>query len=180
MPSGSQRSDMARHLWLIGMMGSGKSSIGAPLAERLDMGFVDTDAALEIQTGMAISAIFSEHGEPWFREEESRMLTRLAEGDEPHVVATGGGVVLGAANRAAMRNSGLVIWLFADLATLIGRVGLAEGRPLIGRANPVASMDQLLVERYDMYADAADAQVSTIDREIADVMAEVEQLWQSK
>ena len=171
---------MAQHLWLIGMMGSGKSSVGQPLADRLGMSFVDTDARIEHEIGMTISEIFTEHGEPWFRTEEERVLAAIAAGDQAAVVATGGGVVLSDANRTAMLESGLVVWLYADLATLIGRVGMAEDRPLIGRANPVASMDKLLTDRYDRYAGAANGRVSTIDRVIGDVIDEVEALWQSK
>jgi len=162
------------------MMGSGKSSIGTTLAKRLDLRFADTDALVEQATGMTISAIFDERGEPWFREEEERIVTELATSGDPAVVATGGGVVLSERNRDAMRGSGMVIWLFADLATLIGRVGMAEDRPLIGRANPVASMDHLMVERYDLYSGVAERHVSTIEREIGDVVAEVEELWQSR
>ena len=171
---------MAPHLWLIGMMGSGKSSVGQPLADRLGMVFVDTDARIEDETGMTISGIFAEHGEPWFRREEERVLGAIASGDTASVVATGGGVVLSEANRQAMHDSGTVVWLYADLATLIGRVGMAEDRPLIGRANPVASMEKLMTDRYDLYAGAADGRVSTIDRELDGVIDEVDALWQSR
>lgn len=171
---------MRRHLWLVGMMGSGKSSIGAPLAHRLGMDFVDTDAMIRDRFELTIAEIFEQHGEPWFRLEESRIVAELAGDSGPAVVATGGGVVLDASNREQMSATGLVVWLYADLATLIGRVGMAEDRPLIGRANPVASMDQLLVQRYDVYAEAADARVSTIERPVEEVVDEVEQLWHSR
>ncbi len=168
-----------RHLWLVGMMGSGKSSVGLPLAERLGMKFIDTDAGIERDHTASIADLFATHGEPWFRLEEERAVAAIAADPEPAVVATGGGVVLSEMNREAMKATGVVVWLFADLATVIGRVGMGEDRPLIGRANPVASMDHLMVERHDVYLRAADARVSTIDRDVADVVAEVEALWRS-
>lgn len=162
------------------MMGSGKSSVGAPLADRLGMTYVDTDARIVARHDMTISEIFTREGEPWFRTEEERLIAEVAEDATPAVVATGGGVILSDISRETMHASGLVVWLFADLATIIGRVGMAEDRPLIGRANPVASMDQLMTARYELYSDAADGRVSTIDRDIADVIDEVESLWQSR
>lgn len=167
-----------RHLWLIGMMGSGKSSVGRPLSARLGMRFVDTDAGIERDHAASIAELFATHGEPWFRLEEERAVAALAAEPDPAVVATGGGVVLSSASREVMRATGLVVWLFADLATVIGRVGMGEDRPLIGRANPVASMDHLMVDRYDVYSSVADAQISTIDRDVTDVVDEVEAMWQ--
>lgn len=162
------------------MMGSGKSSVGEALADRLGMAFMDTDARIVAEHDMTISEIFANEGEPWFRDEEERILGDVAADGAPTVVATGGGVVLSESNRDTMADTGMVIWLFADLATIIGRVGMAEDRPLIGRANPVASMDQLLTQRYEIYAAAADGRVSTIDRDIADVIDEVEAMWRSR
>src|SRR6187402_855134 len=98
------------NIFLIGMMGSGKSTVGRALAQRLDRPFVDTDKVLVERTGVPVATIFEIEGEDGFRRRESGVLAELAQGNG-HVVATGGGAVLAAENRDLIRSGGTVVYL---------------------------------------------------------------------
>src|SRR5262247_2211521 len=110
-----------RSVVLVGMMGSGKSSIGRRLATRLGIPFVDADAEIEKAAGMSISDIFATHGEPDFRAGEARVIARLLDGG-PQVLATGGGAFMNLDTRAAIGAKGVSIWLSADFETLMRRI----------------------------------------------------------
>src|ERR1700684_1525952 len=102
-----------RSVVLIGMMGVGKSSIGRRLATRLAIPFVDADTEIEKAAGMSITDIFARHGEADFRSGEARVIARLLEGG-PQVLATGGGAVMNADTREAVKAKGVSIWLTAE------------------------------------------------------------------
>src|SRR5690606_30679459 len=116
-------------LWLIGMMGSGKSTVGTHVAEKLGWDFVDTDLLIASVTESSIPDLWRQRGEGQFRRLESQMIASAAAGD-PVVVATGGGAVLEPDNIAVMRDSGLVIWLAASPRVLAARIGRDSNRPL--------------------------------------------------
>jgi len=156
------------HIWLIGMMGSGKTTVGRILAERLSVPFVDTDDAVVNATGRSIEELFSD-GEDVFRTAERDVITRVA-GCNASVVATGGGAVLDAANVAAMRRSGSTVLLTADPHVLADRITDAAGRPLLAGGGDVLSIAR---ERSDAYADAADVIVDTTMKSIEEVLDEV-------
>ena len=101
-----------RNIFLIGMMGSWKSTIGHPLSQQLGMKFIDMDDEIEERTGKAIPAIFDINGESYFRELETQLLTELAL-ESGKVISTGGGVVISPVNRKIIQSSGLNIFLFA-------------------------------------------------------------------
>ena len=125
------------HLFLVGFMGSGKSTVAALVAARTGRPCVELDAAIEQRAGRSISELFSVDGEERFRElesEELACLDRLA----PSIVATGGGTYLSAANRRRMRRSGVTVWLDVPLEETRRRIGDGEGRPLWRQADPVA------------------------------------------
>ena len=126
-----------RHLVLVGMMGAGKTSVGRRCAARLERAFVDTDDLVESTTGHARSReIFETQGEPAFRDLERVAVADACASPEPLVIACGGGAVLDADNRRALRDAGVVVWLRAAPEVLSGRVGAGAGavRPLLAGA----------------------------------------------
>jgi shikimate kinase len=144
----------ARSVVLVGMMGAGKSSIGRRLAARLGIPFIDADEEIEVaHAGMKIQEIFAEHGEPYFRAGEARVIARLLKGG-PQVLATGGGAFMNSQTRAAIAENGVSIWLKADFDVLMKRIRRRHDRPLLRTEDPGATLRQLMEERYPIYAQA--------------------------
>ena len=144
----------SRSIVLVGMMGVGKSSIGRRLAARLGVPFVDADSEIEKAAGMNIADIFTRHGEADFRSGEARVIARLLDGG-PQVLATGGGAVMNADTRAAIKAKGVSIWLSAELDVLMRRINKRKNeRPLLQTADPAATLRELLVAREPVYAQA--------------------------
>jgi shikimate kinase len=144
----------SRSIVLVGMMGVGKSSIGRRLAARLGVPFVDADTEIEKAAGMSIADIFARHGEADFRSGEARVIARLLDGG-PQVLATGGGAVMNADTRAAIKAKGVSIWLSAELDVLMRRLNKRKNeRPLLQTADPAATLRQLLLAREPFYAQA--------------------------
>ena len=142
-----------RSLYLVGMMGSGKTSTGRPLAERLGYGFVDADAVIEQAAGCSIPEIFDRDGEAGFRSLESQVLSAISQ-RHSLVVATGGGVVTQPENWG-MLHSGIVIWLDVVPDQLMQRLNAdSTVRPLLQAADPEAALNALLNERRPLYAEA--------------------------
>ncbi|HJN34878.1 MAG: shikimate kinase [Prochlorococcus sp.] len=142
-----------RNLHLVGMMGSGKSSTGRPLAKRLGYGFVDADAVIEKLAGRSIPEIFSQDGEDSFRSMESQVLRAIGE-RHSLVVATGGGVVTIAENWGVL-HQGIVIWLNPGRDQLMIRLQADPGdRPLLKTPEPAEALAALLKEREPLYAEA--------------------------
>jgi shikimate kinase len=169
-----------RSVVLVGMMGVGKSSIGRRLGGRLGVPFVDADAEIEKAAGMSIADIFDRHGEAYFRSGEARVIARLLDGG-PQVLATGGGAVMNADTRAAIKAKGVSIWLSAEFDLLMRRINKRKNdRPMLLTADPAATLRQLLVEREPVYAQADitvqsrevphDAIVAEIIRALADFL----------
>jgi shikimate kinase len=138
---------------MVGLMGCGKSAVGRRLAARLGLPFVDADEEIEKAAGQSIDDIFAEHGEPYFREGERKVLARLMRSG-PQVLATGGGAFMNADTRAAIAERGISVWLKADLGLLVRRVGKRNNRPLLKDADPQAVMQKLMDARYPIYAQA--------------------------
>jgi shikimate kinase len=151
-----------RVIALVGMMGSGKTSIGKRLATRLGLPFVDSDGEIETAAGMSITEIFDRHGEPYFRDGERRVIARLL-GEGPCVLATGGGAFMDARTREAIAQAGISVWLRADHATLMQRIARRSNRPLMRTADPAAQIERLLELREPIYA-RADLAVDSNDR----------------
>ena len=140
-------------LVLVGLMGAGKSSVGRRLAARLGLPFVDADQEIEAAAGMTVDDIFSRHGEPAFRDGERRVIARLL--DNPlQVLATGGGAFMDERTRALIRERAISIWLHAELDELVRRVSRRTDRPLLKGRDPRAVLEQLIAERYPIYAQA--------------------------
>ena len=142
-----------RSLYLIGMMGSGKTSTGRPLAERLGYGFVDADAVIEQAAGRSIPEIFERDGEAGFRELETQVMSAICQ-RHSLVVATGGGVVTQRKNWGLL-HSGIVIWLDVMRDQLLARLKAdATERPLLQTPDPEAALDDLLAQRKPLYGEA--------------------------
>jgi shikimate kinase len=160
------------HLVLVGMMGSGKTTIGRRVAARLGRRLRDSDAEVEARTGRTVREIFETDGEAAFREEEARALAEALADPEPAVVAAAGGVVLDAGNRERLQASGTVVWLDARPEFLARRVSSGGHRPLLGE-DPLAALRRLDTERRPLYAEVADAVVPVEGRSVEDVVAGV-------
>ena len=140
-------------LVLIGLMGSGKTTIGRRLAARLDVPFVDADDEVERAAGCSIADMFEVHGEAAFREGEKRVIARLLEG-QPGVMATGGGAFMNEETREKIKESGISIWLRADLDVLVRRCGRRDDRPLLKNGDMRETLESLIDQRYPIYGEA--------------------------
>jgi shikimate kinase len=142
----------SRSIVLTGMMGVGKSSIGRRLAARLNIPFVDADTEIEKAAGMSIPDIFARDGEAYFRSGEARVIARLLDGG-PQVLATGGGAVMNADTRAAIKAKGVSVWLSAEFEVLMRRINKRKNdRPMLQTADPAATLRELLAVREPVYA----------------------------
>lgn len=150
----------ASNIVLVGPMGAGKSVVGALLARRLGLAFVDVDAAVEADAGKRIAELFRDEGEAAFRERESALLDRCLAA-EGQVIATGGGAVLAAASRARLRARGLVAWLQADPALQLQRLEGCRDRPLLEGTDRLARLQALAEARDPLYREIADLVVDT-------------------
>jgi shikimate kinase len=142
-----------RTVVLVGLMGAGKSAIGRRLAHKLHLPFVDADQEIERAAGCTIEEFFARHGEAAFREGERRVMARLL--DQPvHVLATGGGAFIDEQTRAVVRQHGISVWLRAELPLLLDRVQRRANRPLLKQGDPKQVLEQLMLKRYPIYAEA--------------------------
>lgn len=141
-----------RAVVLVGMMGSGKSSVGRRLATRIGLPFVDADTEIETAAGMTITEIFAQRGETEFRNGERRVISRLLTTRAPLVLATGGGAFMNAETRARIADLGISIWLKAEPEVLMRRVRKRSNRPLLQTADPEGTLRAMLAEREPVYA----------------------------
>lgn len=138
---------------LVGMMGSGKTAVGTALAKMLAVPFLDSDSEIEIAADRTIAEIFERDGEPFFRNKETQVISRLL--DEEHgVLSTGGGAYLQEENRANINQKGIAVWLRADLELLWARVRHKNSRPLLRTADPKRTLRELCESREPSYARA--------------------------
>ncbi len=162
-------------LWLIGMMGAGKSTVGKEVSARVGTPFVDTDDLVTKTSGLSIAEFWQRRGEEAFRTAEAQVIERLA--GTRTVVAAGGGAVMRPTNVTNMRQSGLVIWLTASAEVLAGRVGAGEGRPLLAGGEIEETLSALMRVRNHAYESAADQIVETNEMTVGEVAEEVIRLW---
>ena len=154
------------------MMGSGKSTVGHALARRLRRPLLDTDAEIVAAVGMPIAQIFSVHGEAWFRAKESEVFSDCRATQSPAILSLGGGAVLSEHNRLLLRSWSDVVWLRAALDTLVTRVGIGAGRPVLA-GDPEGVLRRLIVERAPLYGDAAGIIVDVDGRPTQVVVAQI-------
>jgi shikimate kinase len=162
-----------RSVVLVGMMGSGKSSIGKRLAAALRLPFRDADTEIETAAGMSIPDIFAKYGEAEFRAGEVRVICRLLEAG-PQVLATGGGAFMNETTRERIAARGISVWLKADADVLMRRVRRRSDRPLLKTADPEATLRGLIDLRYPVYAKA---DLTVMSRDVAHevIVAEIAQ-----
>ena len=141
-------------------MGSGKTTVGHLVAEKLSWPFVDTDALVVEEAGHSIPDIFAMEGEAGFRERETAVIERLA-GQTPKVVATGGGVVTQPRNAPILRSLGFVVWLSATEADIYSRVMRNRNRPLLQTPDPRRTINELLAARRPLYESFAHLTIET-------------------
>jgi shikimate kinase len=147
---------------LVGLMGSGKTSVGKRLAKRLELDFFDSDHEVELAAGCSIRDIFNVYGEETFRKGEYRVINRLLS-QPTHILATGGGSFVYEETREFILQSAISVWLKADLATLVARVSRRTDRPLLEDVeDPTDILKQLIEERYPLYGQA-NVHVDTFD-----------------
>jgi len=160
------------HLILIGLMGSGKSSVGALCARQLKRVFIDTDETIVTNTKTSISELF-DSGEESFRELERDAVAQACATTTPAVIACGGGAVVDPMSRDLIQSSGTVAWLQADPEELERRIGDTTARPLLAGADPKQVLTKLALERDGLYEKAANFKVDTHGltvTEVADVV----------
>ena len=160
-----------RSIALVGMMGSGKTSIGRRLARTLGWPFKDADAAIELAAGTSIANIFAEIGEPAFRVKERQVIARLLQGERA-VLALGGGAFMDPETRALVRETARSVWLRAELDVLVRRTARPGKRPLLATGDPRATLARLLEQRAPVYA-LADVVIDSGKGPISAVVAQV-------
>jgi shikimate kinase len=159
-------------LVLVGMPGSGKSTIGRRLAQRLQRPFVDADTALEERCGVSVATVFDIEGEAGFRQRETRLLADLV-AQPDIVIATGGGVVVTEANRDLLRRDASVIYLQTSLGELWTRLQNDRKRPLLQGENPKQRLADLLAARESLYEAVADVTVRSRRQSAEKMTAEI-------
>jgi shikimate kinase len=162
------------NLFLIGMPGSGKSTLGRLLAKRLDKRFYDADVELEQRLGVSIAVIFELEGEPGFRDREESVVAEYVEHVNA-VLATGGGAVLRAANRERLRQNGTVLYLHATPETLWERTRRGKHRPLLQAADPFLRLQELYAVRDPLYRETADFVIESAQEQVNRLAQRLEQ-----
>ena len=156
-------------IFLIGMMGAGKTSVGRVLAKRLGKVFYDSDHIIEQRTGVKIGLIFEIEGEAGFRHRESVVIEELTKLDDI-VLATGGGAILAAENRVKLRSRGTVVYLRASVKDLLNRTRHDKNRPLLQTADPRARLTELYEVRDPLYREVAHITIDTGSQSLTTLM----------
>ncbi len=150
----------SRNIYLIGPMGSGKTTVGRQIAKYLSVDFYDSDLEIESRTGVDIPMIFEYEGEGGFRKRESAMIAELIR-LSPIVMATGGGSILAKESRQLLSENGFVVYLQCSVNRLLQRTAWDNHRPLLNKGNPRAKIESLMVVRAPLYESCADFIVNT-------------------
>jgi shikimate kinase len=164
-----------KNIILLGLMGSGKTTIGKQISKSLERRFLDTDYAIEEKTGVDISTIFELEGEEGFRSREHNLLKDLKD-SQKLVIATGGGIVLRNENRDLLKKMGCVVYLRANIKDLVTRLKDDKTRPLIQNVNLSQKINYLFKERDPLYIEVADYIIETKNKKINDIKNEILEL----
>lgn len=160
---------MVKAIYLTGFMGAGKTTIGEELAKQLQLPVIDTDQQIEKKLNKSIREIFEQHGEQYFRNQETRILKELPTSDT--IITTGGGIVINSENREWMKKNGQVVLLNADLDTIYERVHKDPNRPIASKKNKAELID-LYQSRVEFYKDCTFI-VETADKNIDEIVNEI-------
>jgi shikimate kinase len=153
--------DKDRNIFIVGMMGAGKSAVGRLLAARLDRVFIDADHEIQARTGVSIATIFEVEGEDGFRKREEQVIDELSQRDGGIVLATGGGAVMSPLTRGRLKQRGFTIYLQAKAHDLWLRTRHDRTRPLLACDDPKQRLEGLLIARDPQYREVADLIVET-------------------
>ncbi len=167
------------NIYLVGMPGAGKTTIGRQLARRLQRTFIDADHEIEARTGVRIPLIFDIEGEQGFRNREAKVIADLA-GDTDLIVATGGGAVLRPENRMALKQSGTVVYLQAAPRLLFERTRLDPNRPLLQVADPMQKIEELFAQRDPLYREVADIVINSLGGSVSHLVKQLERELQKR
>jgi shikimate kinase len=169
-----QGGKLTGNVFLVGLMGAGKTTVGKLLAKHLHKTFLDSDHELEARTGVNIPVIFELEGEEGFRTREANLIRELVQRRDI-VLATGGGAVLRPENRVALSRGGIVVYLNANVEDLWLRTRHDRNRPLLQTADPKARLRELLAQRDPLYREIADIIVTSGHHSVNHVVREIEQ-----
>jgi shikimate kinase len=150
----------SENIYLIGLMGAGKTTIGRQLAKALKLPFYDSDKAIEESTGVDIPTIFEFEGEEGFRDREQKMIQKLTQ-LQGIVLATGGGAILREENRASLKDNGYVVYLQCPVDRILERTRRDTQRPLLRTDNPKERLQELFEQRQPLYLSCADFKIDT-------------------
>jgi shikimate kinase len=164
--SNLKKNSVSRPIILIGMMGAGKTSVGRTLAKLLSLPFFDSDQEIEAAAGCSVAQIFSDSGEAEFRRRERQIVARLLE-NAPCLLSLGGGAFMDEETRTLVKKKAFSVWLKVDKQILLERVLRRNTRPLLMGDDPEKKLNQLLLERGPVYAEA-DLTVFCDDRPVPD------------
>ena len=161
-----------KSIFLLGYMGTGKTSVGRVLAEKLGLDVVDTDDVIVAKEGISINEIFAKHGEEYFRQVEARVVAELAEG-EPVIISCGGGVPLREENRRIIKENGISVLLTASAETIYQRIKNDDQRPLLKDNMTVEHIQDMLDKRIAAYEEASKIVVDTENKSVDDICQEI-------
>lgn len=160
------------HIFLIGFMGSGKSTVGRNLSERMGRTLLDTDNMIEEMAKKPISAIFSEEGEAHFRMLETKVLEELPT-ENNSIISCGGGMALKEENVRIMKEKGKVVFLSATPETILDRVKSSNKRPILEGNKNISFISDLMGKRVSFYSKAADMEVSVDGKSVLEICDEI-------
>ena len=163
------------NIFIVGPMGSGKSTVGKIISDELFLSFFDTDAEIEDRTGASIDWIFDLEGENGFRKRESMILKEMVEKNSI-VLSTGGGIILSEKNRDLLSSRGTVFYLETPINVQVERTSKDKDRPLLKNGDPETILKELHDSRQKLYEDVSDHIVMTGDKSSQDVAAEIIEL----
>ena len=161
-----------KNIYLIGLMGSGKTTLGKVLSKKLDKHFYDSDQVIEEKLGVNVPMIFEYEGEAGFREREKDILKELVS-KQNIVLATGGGIILSESNRDLLAKNGIVIYLKSNQKDLVLRMKNDKTRPLLKNGNVELIIKKLCQEREPLYEQIADFEITTKNKRIHEVVNEI-------
>ena len=160
------------NIFLVGLMGSGKTTIGKILAKKLNYKFIDSDALIEEKTGVKVPLIFEYEGEAGFRKRETKILSEIVKMNSI-VLATGGGIILSNTNRKLLGKSSVVFYLNATIEELVKRLANDKDRPLIQNVDKETKLRELIKGRGSLYESIADYIIQTKEKRASEIASEI-------